>query len=62
MTKPVRKSTPAQLRAAKTYREKKRASINNHMIAYYERNKQEILRNKKERYQRKKKEMISNRK
>lgn len=48
------KSTPAQLRAAKTYRLKKRNAINDHMVEYYERNRDEILRKKREYYQRKK--------
>ena len=54
----VLKSTPAQLRASKNYREKARSSVNNHMLDYYEEHKAEILRKKKARYHANKKKKV----
>ena len=44
----VLKSTPAQLRAAKAYRAKKRVNINLHMKEYYIIHKEEITRKRKD--------------
>ena len=46
----VRKSTPAELRAGKKYREQNRDAINERMRQYYQINKDQILYNKKVRY------------
>ena len=52
------KSSESQLRAAKNYRNKKRAEINLHMKEYYTINKEEIGRKRKEIRDKKKAEKL----
>lgn len=47
MNNTVLKSTPAQLKAAKTYSNKNRSTINDHMVSYYAKNREVILQKKK---------------
>ena len=51
----VLKSSEAQLRAARKYRENNRTAVNKHMMDYYTDHKVEILRKKKVRYEANKK-------
>ena len=44
------KSTPAQLKAAKVYRTKKQSQINEHMMDYYKKNRDTLLKKKRDKY------------